>query len=140
KSKAYEHLKPLITDVAFFGAQADTPVTLEASKIYDFTSAWTIATDPCQMPIIQQVIGTYFGKITPALQKYQISQTVFFGPHPAAPEIDSKVFRPDMCGIFQWQQAADHPKFQVDPLYTEHVDIRDAIMKKMEVLLTRVVL
>ncbi len=138
--KVAVNLTKTLVDVGFFGAQQDTPVILRDDKMYDFTSAWTIATDPCQMPALMQILGVYFGKIGPALQKYGIAQTAFVGPHPAAPKTKLKTYTPQMMGVFQWNSVEDPSKFQADPMFTEHVDIRNAMMKKMEFIYTKAML
>lgn len=139
-SSAFTKAKGKLVDIAFYGAQQDTPVVLREDKIYDFTSAFTIMTDPCQMPTIMQVIGTYFGKIGPVLQKYGIAQTAFVGPHPSAPQTSVNTYIPHMMGIFQWNNIKDVDKFQNDPDFTEHVDIRNAVMSKMEFIYTKAIL
>lgn len=140
KSSVFTNVKNKLVDVAFYGAQENTPVVLRGDKIYDFTSAFTIMTDPCQMPTIMQVMGTYFGKIGPVLQKYQIAQTAFVGPHPGAPATTVTPYTPHMMGIFQWNKIEDVEKFQNDPDFTAHVDIRDAVMSKMEYIYTKAIL
>ena len=139
-TSAFKKAKDKLVDVSFYGAQQDTPVVLREDKIYDFTSAFTIMTDPCQMPMIMQILGTYFGKIGPVLQKYGIAQTAFVGPHPAAPSTSAKRYVPHMMGIFQWNDINDVSKFQNDKDFTEHVDIRNAIMSKMEFIYTKAIL
>ncbi|MEO0376788.1 MAG: hypothetical protein AAF329_19645 [Cyanobacteria bacterium P01_A01_bin.17] len=140
-SQSRQHLNSLITDVGFFAAQQDTPVVLSQDKIYDFTSAWTIATEPAHMQVVMQVLGTYFQKIGPVTQKYGITTTAFLGRHPAAPQDEARVFAPDISGIFEWQNIEDHSKFNRDPMFTEHVDIRNAVLRRTEeVLITKVIL
>lgn len=139
-SNAFAKVKDKLVDVAFYGSQQDTPVVLRDDKIYDFTSAFTIMTDPCQMPTIMQVMGTYFGKIGPILQKYGIAQTAFVGPHPGAPSTTATSYTPHMMGVFQWNDINDVEKFQNDPDFTEHVDIRNAVMNKMEYIYTKAIL
>lgn len=140
KSSVFSKAKSNLVDVGFFASQQDTPVVLRDDKMYDFTSAVTIMTDPCQMPTIMQVMGTYFGKIGPVLQKYGIAQTAFVGPHPGAPQTSAKMYMPHMMGIFQWNDVNDVEKFQNDPDFTEHVDIRNAVMSKMEYVYTKAIL
>ncbi len=139
-SSAFAKAKKSLIDVGFFGAQQDTPVVLRDDKIYDFTSAWTIATAPEQMPVIMQVMQTYFGKIGPVMGKYGIAQTAFVGPHPGAPQTSATAYTPQMMGIFQWNDVNDPKKFQNDPDFTAHVDIRDAVMSKMEFIYTKAIL
>ncbi len=124
----------------FFGAQQDTPVALSSDKIYDFTSAWFISDDPCAFPALFGVLGTYFSKIPPVLQEYGISQTAFFGPHPAMPTSETNVFIPHMFGIFEWQKFEDREVFNKDPRYVEHVDIRNSALKKMDVVFAKIIL
>ncbi|MEL6483790.1 MAG: hypothetical protein AAFU57_13755 [Bacteroidota bacterium] len=124
----------------FFAAQQDTPVVLKADKAYDFTSAWLISDDKCAAPPLMQVIGTYFGKIGPALQKYEISNPAFLGPHPQMPTYESRLFVPHMLGIFEWREFADRAKFLKDPLYAPHKDVRNSVLKKMDVAFTKVIL
>jgi len=124
----------------FFGSQQDTPVTLNEDKIYDFTSAWLISDDPCAAPSLMQVIGGYFQKIGPVIQEYRIGQTAFFGPHPQMPKTESRLFVPHMLGIFEWQKYDDRAKFIADPAYTAHVDVRNAVLKEMDVVFAKVVL
>ncbi len=123
----------------FFGAQQDTPVTLSTEKIYDFTSAWFISDDPCTFPSFFQVLGGYFQNINPITTKYGISQTAFFGPHPAMPK-EANIFIPHMLGIFEWQKYEDREVFNNDPAYTEHVDVRNSVLKKMDVIFAKVIL
>lgn len=123
----------------FFGAQQDIPVTLSADKIYDFSSAWFISDDPCAFPALFEVLGTYFSKIPPVLQEFGISQTAFFGPHPAMPE-ETNMFVPHMFGIFEWQKFEDREVFNKDSRYTEHVDIRNSVLKKMDIIFAKVML
>ncbi|WP_299223901.1 hypothetical protein [uncultured Aquimarina sp.] len=123
----------------FFGSQQDTPVTLSSDKIYDFTSAWFISDDPCTFPSLFGVLGTYFSKIPPVLQEYKISQTAFFGPHPAMPKTETNVFVPHMFGIFEWQKFEDRELFNKAPRYTEHVDIRNSVLKKMDVVFAKAI-
>lgn len=123
----------------FFGSQENTPVTLHSDKIYDFTSAWFIVDDPCAFPPLFQVLGGYFQKINPVTTAYGISQTAFFGPHPAMPA-ESNLFIPHMFGIFEWQRFEDHKIFNNDPKYTAHVDVRNAVLKEMDVIFAKVIL
>ncbi|MEW7292398.1 hypothetical protein [Aquimarina sp. 2304DJ70-9] len=123
----------------FFGAQQDTPVTLQADKIYDFTSAWFITDDPCAFPPLFQVLGGYFQKINPITKAYGISQTAFFGPHPAMPK-EPNAFIPHMFGIFEWQKYEDREVFNNDPKYTAHVDVRNAVLKEMDVIFAKLML
>lgn len=139
-AKASSQLKNNLVDVSYYGAQQNTPVTLRGDKVYDFTSAFTIMTDPCQMPVVMGVMRTYFGKIGPVLQKYNISQTAFFGPHPGAPSTSLNTYMPHMMGIFQWNNVSDVAKFQSDKDFTDHVDVRDAVMQKMEYIYTKAIL
>ncbi|MEM9069285.1 MAG: hypothetical protein AAGE52_12300 [Myxococcota bacterium] len=120
----------------YFGVQQSTPVHLSENRIYDFTSAWSIASEPSQMPVIMQVLGTYFQKIGPVIGYYGIAQKGFLGPHPAA----HGDFTPHMMGLFEWERLEDHATFNADPAFLEHVDIRNALMERMEVLLTKVIL
>ncbi|MEO1098336.1 MAG: hypothetical protein AAFX57_11360, partial [Bacteroidota bacterium] len=123
----------------FFGAQQNTPVTLKQDKAYDFTSAWLISEEQCAAPALMQVIGTYFGKIGPALQKYEISNPAFLGPHPQMPTYETRLFVPHMLGIFEWNAFSDRAKFLKDPLYAPHMDVRNSVLKKMDVAFTKLV-
>lgn len=124
----------------FFGSQQDTPVALKKDKIYDFTSAWLISDDPCAAPSLMQVIGGYFQNIGPVIQEYGIGQTAFMGPHPQMPKTESNLFIPHMLGIFEWQKYTDRAKFIEDPAYTAHVDVRNAVLNKMDVVFAKVIL
>ncbi|MEM7773380.1 MAG: hypothetical protein AAF327_23100 [Cyanobacteria bacterium P01_A01_bin.37] len=139
ETQGYTNIEGQITDVGFFAAQQDTPVVLDGDKIYDFTSAWTIATEPAHMAIVMQVIGTYFQKIQPVIERYQISTVAFLGRYPGAPQDESRVYAPDITGIFEWQRLEDFDVFQNDPDWLEHVDIRNAVLsREADALLTRV--
>ncbi len=122
----------------FFGAQQDTSVNLHPDKIYDFTSAWFISEDPCTFPTLFQVLGGYFQNIDPITAEYGISQTAFFGPHPAMPH-EANLFVPHMFGIFEWQKYEDREVFNNDPKYTAHVDVRNAVLKKMDVVFAKLI-
>lgn len=123
----------------FFGSQQDTPVTLDTEKIYDFTSAWFISDDPCTFPPLFQVLGGYFENINSITKEYGISQTAFFGPHPAMPA-EANTFIPHMLGIFEWQKFEDREVYNNDPDFTQHVDVRNSVLKRMDVIFAKVVL
>lgn len=123
----------------FFASQKETPVSLSSEKAYDFTSAWLISDDPCAAPALMQVIGAYFGKIGPALMKYEISNPAFLGPHPGMPAYESRLFIPHMLGIFEWRAFSDRAQFTKDPLYEPHVDVRNSVLKKIDVSFNRVI-
>ena len=123
----------------FFASQEETPVSLNPEKAYDFTSAWLISDDPCAAPALMEVIGGYFGKIGPALLKYEISNPAFLGPHPEMPRYESRIFVPHMLGIFEWRDFSDRAKFTQDPLYEPHVDVRNSVLKQIDVSFNKLI-
>lgn len=135
-AEAYDALGDALTDVGFFAVQQDTPISFDPEKIYDFTSAWTIAETPEEMGVVMKVISTYFQKIGPVIEDYGIATRAFMMRHPAAPAVDA-VFAPQITGLFEWQALDDHSRFQNDERWLEHVDIRNAVLaRKEDVLLT----
>jgi len=134
----YADLGTVLNDTGFFVVQADTAVALDHDKIYDFTSAWTIAKTPEEMGIVMQVIGHYFQKIGPIVDEYEIATRAFMMRHPAGAEL-APAFTPQITGLFEWRSLQDHARFQNDPRWLEHVDIRNAVLaRKEDILLMQV--
>ncbi len=129
--EAYGRLDDHVAEVAFFAVQSDTPVSLDHSKIYDFTSAWTIGESPEQMGIVMQVIGRYFEKIRPVIEEYEIHTAAFMMRHPSGPDVGAG-YAPQITGLFVWNSLDDHARFQTDARWLEHVDIRNAVLARRE--------
>ncbi len=131
-SDAWQAISGSVNSVGFFGAQADTPVTLHEDKIYDSTHAWTIAQSPEQMQVVMQVIGSYFQAIAPVLKEYQIGQVAFMGSAPGMDGGDYDLYAPQIFGLFEWQKLEDIGAFRNDERWLQSVDVRNATFARDE--------